>query len=117
MGYFFDIPNDYEENADDVSTELDEEILLELEENRKLSVITKFKEYISKEPEFCGINYISGFEILQILESNVFKRSKCLVSLEAMDAFDDMYKELYGTWLPYTFYTYKINTMFKKMYI
>lgn len=117
MGYFFDIPNDYEENTDDCSVELDEEIVLELEENRKLSVITKFKEYISKEPEFYGINFISGFEILQILESNDFKKSKCLVSLETLDAFDDMYKELYGNGLQYTFYKYKINAMFKKMYV
>ena len=122
MGYFFEIPNDYDENSDDESGDFDEELLLELEENRKLSIITKFKEYISKEPEFYGINAISGFEIMKILENNTYnkylpKKCKTEVSLEALDAFDDLYKELYGNQMSYNFYICKINEMFKKMYI
>ena len=117
MVYFNDIPNDYDENSDDNSYEIDEELLLELEENRKLNVITNFKQYISKEPEFCGINAISGFEIMKILENNTVKKCKISVSLEALDAFDDLYKELYGNGMSWGFYLYKINEVFKKIYI
>ena len=117
MVYFFDIPNDYDENSDDCSDEFDEELLLELEENRKLNIITKFKEYISKEPEFYGINAISGFEIMKIIENNTVKKCKTTVSLEALDAFDDLYKELYGNQMSHAFYLYKINEMFRKMYV
>ena len=122
MVYFFDLPNDYDEKSDDNISEIDEELLLELEENRKLNVITKFKEYIAKEPEFYGINAISGFEIMKILENNTFNKStfkkcKTTVSLEALDAFDDLYKELYGNCMTHDFYLCKINEMFKKMYI
>lgn len=117
MVYFFEIPNDYDENSDDSSGDFDEELLLELEENRKLNVITKFKDYISKEPEFCAINYISGFEIMKIMENNTIKKCKTTVSLEALDAFDDLYKELYGVRKSHAFYLYKINEMFRKMYV
>lgn len=122
MVYFNDIPNDYDENSDDNFYENDEELLLELEENRKLNVITRFKEYISKEPEFYAINAISGFEIMKILENDKtrkfsIKKGNCLASLEALDAFDDLYKELYGNGMSRGFYINKIETMFKKMYV
>ena len=45
------------------------------------------------------------------------KKCKTNVNIEALDAFDDLYKELYGIGMSYNFYLYKINEMFKKIYV
>jgi hypothetical protein len=110
--------NDYDYSSDEERSDLDDEILAELEENRKLNVITNFKTFISKEPDFYGINYISGYNLLQILEKNKTKNKlKTHVSLEVLDFFDDLYIELFGYSNTTDFYTSKIADIKKCIYI
>lgn len=109
--------NDCDYSSDEERSDLDDEILAELEENRKLNVITKFKTFISKEPDFCGINYISGYNILSILENSKTKSLKTNVSLEVLDFFDDLYIELFGYSNTIQFYTSKITDIKKCIYI
>jgi hypothetical protein len=57
--------------------ENDPEIIELIEEERKWKVISNFKEFISKEPEFLGIHNLSSQTILNIIEtstSNVNKK-------------------------------------------
>lgn len=110
--------NDYDYSSDEEQSELNDEILAELEENRKLNVITNFKNFISKEPDFCGINYISGYNILTILEKDKIKpKLKTDVSLEVLDFFDELHIELFGYSNTTEFYTSKIADIKKHIYI
>ena len=52
-------------SADDERDEIDNEIINEEIENMNLEIVSKFKEIISKEPEFTGINKASDYQILQ----------------------------------------------------
>lgn len=57
--------------------ENDPEIIDLIEEERNWKVISNFKEFISKEPEFLGIHNLSSQTILNIIEtssSNVNKK-------------------------------------------
>jgi hypothetical protein len=56
---FDDIP------LNDEKAEIDNEIINEEIENMNLELVSKFKEIISKEPEFTGINQVSDYQILQ----------------------------------------------------
>ena len=65
--------NDYDD-SDEEYAHLDEDTLYEIEEDRKLNIISMFKDYIQKEPEFYGINGISSYEILCYIEK--FEQNK-----------------------------------------
>lgn len=117
MSRFLDLPNDYDENCEDNIGEIDENILLELEENRNLRILSRFKEYISKEPEFYGIKNISEYKILEILENKNCKTVNLDISLETLDIFDDMYKEIYGISNSPIFYKSKISCIFNVIYV
>lgn len=114
---FLDLSNDYDENCEDNIGEIDENILLELEQNRKLNILSRFKEYISKEPEFCGIKNVSEYKILDILENKNCKTVNLDISLESLDIFDDMYKEIYGISNNHNFYKSKISSIFNLIYV
>lgn len=56
----------------DERAENDIETMLQLEQERKWRVISKFKAYISKEPEFSNIENLSGQQLLEIIETTKF---------------------------------------------
>lgn len=58
-----------EENTLDERAENDLETLELIEQERKWSVVSNFKEFISKEPEFTCINNLSSQEILYVIET------------------------------------------------
>jgi len=58
-----------EEYTLDERAENDLETLELLEQERKWNVISNFKEFISKEPEFTCINNLSSQEILNVIET------------------------------------------------
>ena len=59
----------YDSDCPDTYAELSDEIVTELGQNSQLASISLFKEYISKEPEFTGINNISSYKILTIFSN------------------------------------------------
>jgi hypothetical protein len=90
----------------------------EVEENRKLEAIIKFKNYICKEPEFYGIKNISAYEILTILEEQVITQSIGVVLTEYQsDLFEDLFIELYGDSDNVEHYNSFASKIFEKVYV
>ncbi len=116
MVYYFS--DEYYEDNSENDDDFNEEELQEIEENRKLIIISKFKEYIQKEPEFYGIRNISAIEILNILNTkfNSSNNSK-FVTVESLDIFDDMYQELFGYSDDFSVYLNKMEVIFSKIYV
>lgn len=61
--------NTLEEYTLDERAENDLETLELLEQERKWNVISNFKDFISKEPEFGNIRKLSSQEILNVIET------------------------------------------------
>ena len=108
MDDFFDSDIDEDYRAD-----LSDEILLEIEEDRKTRIIRKFKDYVKNIPEFSYIDNISSYSILDIIETKyeISKEKKILDPL-IYDVFDDLFVSMYGTVGNYLEY----NCIFKKIY-
>lgn len=94
------LENDYD--SDDIDSILYKEytpdILAEFEEDKKIEVIQFYKEKLSKEPEFTGINNISCGKILNIIENTnknykIYKHGYKL-NEDQYYIFNDMYSEL-----------------------
>lgn len=64
-----------EEYTFDERAENDLETLELLEQERKWNVISNFKEFISKEPEFACINNLSSQEILNVIETTTTNKN------------------------------------------
>jgi len=67
--------NTIEEYTLDERAENDLEMLELLEQERKWNVISNFKEFISKEPEFTCINNLSSQEILNVIETTTSNKN------------------------------------------
>ena len=108
--------NDYDSDVSDYYDDLNEEILEELEENRKFNVLYNFKKLIQKEPEFTAIDNISAFEILRAVNS-CKKIANSYIEPNILDFFDDLYTELNGVKGNKNQYAYVCNEIFKKIYV
>tara|TARA_Y100001958_G_scaffold89189_1_gene60673 strand:+ start:11853 stop:12185 length:333 start_codon:yes stop_codon:yes gene_type:complete len=107
-----------DEYDSDYEAEFDEEIVNELEENRKLSIINKFRNCIIAEPEFCGISNVSDFFIMENLcNTRSDKKPKVKLTLQQLKLFDDLYMEIYG-YVPHEKQCENLaNVIYKKMYV
>ena len=110
---------DYDSDTYDDYAEISGEIIKEMEENSKLKSISLFKEYISKEPEFTGIGYISSYDLLQILQNPKkckFKPKSCISNYQL-----DLLKDLTVTLFDKIYHDYYYDTVcdhiFAKIYI
>tara|TARA_B110001450_G_scaffold144420_1_gene135063 strand:- start:2395 stop:2739 length:345 start_codon:yes stop_codon:yes gene_type:complete len=61
------VPDD---NFYDERAEMDSDTINDIEEDRILNTIIKFKDFIVKEPEFYAIKNISSFRIFKIIQSS-----------------------------------------------
>lgn len=100
MTYYLD--NDYDSDSNEIDSNLYKEytpdILAEFEEDKKIAIVQFYKEKLSKEPEFIGINNISCGKILNIIENNnknhkLYKYSYKL-NEDQYYIFNNMYSEL-----------------------
>ena len=107
---------DYDSDDEDYYAEIDESILEELEENRKLNVLYNFKEFIQKEPQFTGIRNISSFHILKIINSYK-KVNNYSIEPHIINFLDDLYIELNGNKGNKEQYNYLCKEIFKKIYV
>jgi hypothetical protein len=62
--------NETFEDENDERASLDEYTILEIEQDRKLAIISSFRETISREPEFCGIFSLSSYNILTVFQNS-----------------------------------------------
>lgn len=124
------LENDYdsEDYEFNLYREYTPDVLAEFEEDKKIEVVQFYKEKLSKEPEFIGINNISSGKILDIIENtnkyykiynNVYK-----LSIEQYYIFNDMYSELNSILnnknkliQDLNIYTVVTNKMFNLVYI
>tara|TARA_B100000035_G_C21032170_1_gene569036 strand:+ start:1929 stop:2264 length:336 start_codon:yes stop_codon:yes gene_type:complete len=83
---------DYDSDSDtsDTYAEVSDEILEELKLESQLRSICIFKEWISREPEFIGINNISSQELLDILSCSNIKKSKKSLTEYQLKLFKDL---------------------------
>lgn len=69
--------NTVDEYTLDERAENDLETLELMEQERKWNVISKFKNFISKEPEFGNIRHLSSQEIVNVIETTTsYKNNK-----------------------------------------
>ena len=108
----------YEEyNDGDERAEFDQETLDLLEEERKLKVISNFKDFISKEPEFYGINNISSFEILNIINTTTSNINNYDYPEWQIKFIDDMINEVLCMNFDENFIKNVYSNIYNKIYI
>ena len=83
-------------SADDERDEIDNEIINEEIENMNLEIVSKFKEIISKEPEFTVINKASDYQILQefLNPDKSVKLKHFRLSGFQLELFEDLYYKI-----------------------
>ena len=108
-----------EEESDENYTEhIDSSVPPEVEEDRKLNAIIKFKDYIVKEPEFCGIKNISAYQILTILEDEkVVIPDGIELTKYQEELFYDLFIELYGNAENVDHYHCFVRAIFQIVYV
>ena len=116
---------DYDSGTYDDYAEISDEIIEEMEENSKLRSIFLFKEYISKEPEFTGIGYISSYDLLQIFQNPKKCKCKCkckckpksCISNYQLDLLKDLTMTLFNKIYSDQYYDTVCDHIFAKIYI
>jgi len=109
--------NDYDEVDEDYAY-VSDDILHEIEEDRKLNIINKFKDHIQKEPEFYGINGICSYEILHFIEKfNHCKREKNVLTDYQIKLIDELYIALYSKLGNVYIYNKISNIIFRRVYV
>ena len=105
------------ENEDSVAP-FDEYTTFEFDLDNKLNTVYNFKQLISKEPEFCGINSLSSFDILQVFQNpdNV-KLKNYFLTFDQFYIIKSFYWKIFKT-LPKDIYIDKIGVaIMDKIYI
>tara|TARA_B000000475_G_C15846348_1_gene386115 strand:+ start:255 stop:602 length:348 start_codon:yes stop_codon:yes gene_type:complete len=107
------------ETEEDFRAEISDEILIEIEEDRKLNIIKKFKDYVKKIPELGWIDNLSSYSILNIIEAENKQLLKNKMYLEPFiyEIFDELFKSLYGKTALHKEYLDIYNQIYKKLYI
>jgi hypothetical protein len=96
----------------------DEYSLFEVEHDRQLGIIYNFKEYISREPEFCGIFSLSSYVILDAFNNSKNFSSKFdVLTKDQFVAFKSVYYDIYKLY-PEDTYLHKIGlNILNKIYV
>lgn len=96
----------------------DDYSLFEIEHDRRLAIIYNFKQYISKEPEFCGIFSLSSYVILDAFyNSEKINTNVNILTKDQFVAFKSVYYEIYNMY-PEDTYPHKIGlNLLNKIYV
>lgn len=106
-----------EEYTLDEHADNDLETLELLEQERKWNVISNFKEFISKEPEFIGINKLSCQEILFVIETTTSNKNNKEYPEWQMSFLIDLITELGHISFNTDFIKNVYDNIYYKMYI
>ena len=110
---------DYDSDTYDEYAEFSDEIIEEMKENSQLKSISLFKDYISREPEFTGIGYISSYDLLQIFQNpkKCKRKPKSCISNYQLDLLKDLTSTLFGKIYSEKYYDTVCDQIFAKIYI
>lgn len=106
-----------EENTIDERAENDLETLELIEQERKWKVISNFKDFISKEPEFGCINNLSSQEILNVIETTTSNQNLNEYPEWQISFLIDLINELGYISIDINFVKNIYNNIYNKMYI
>tara|TARA_Y100000389_G_scaffold115945_1_gene113111 strand:+ start:2032 stop:2364 length:333 start_codon:yes stop_codon:yes gene_type:complete len=109
--------NTIEEYTLDERAENDLEMLELLEQERKWNVISNFKEFISKEPEFTCINNLSSQEILNVIETTTSNKNNKDYPEWHISFLIDLINELGHSSFDINFVKNVYDNIYYKMYI
>lgn len=115
--YINRVKMDYDSDCPDTYAELSDEIVAELGQNSKLTSISLFKESISKEPEFTGINNISSYELLTIFSNPKKTHAKSNLTGYQLELFQDICNEIFNKIYPDEYYNRVSEQIFSKIYV
>lgn len=108
---------DYDSDCSDTYAEFSDEIVAELKQNSQLVSISLFKECISKEPEFIGINNISSCDLLYILLNPKKTNAKIKISKYQLELFQDICNEIFDKIYPDEYYNRVSEQIFSRIYV
>jgi hypothetical protein len=107
----------FEEYTFDERAENDLETLELLEQERMWNVISNFKEFISKEPEFIGINRLSCQGILNVIETSTSNKNNKEYPEWQMSFLIDLINELGHISYDINFIKNVYDNIYNKIYI
>jgi len=108
---------DYDSDCSDTYVELSEEIFAELKQNSQLISISLFKDYISRESEFTGINNISSYEILTIFSTPKKTCATSNLTDYQLELFQDVCNEIFDKVYPDEYYNRVSEQIFSRIYV
>lgn len=113
--------NDYnsEEEVENI-IEYPSDIIEEFENDKKIGIVSFYKDILLREPEFIGIKNISTSNILYIIENTTkelkLDKKDYKLNFDQIQIFNRMYSEL--NLLPnYNIYNFVTKKIFKKIYV
>ena len=105
-------------DSDEDYAQLDDNTVFQFEEDRKLNIIGKFKNYIQFEPEFYGIQGICSYEILKFIEQvNQSNNKNIIITDYQKELFDDLYIALYFEYGNVYIYNEIAKKIFNRVYV
>jgi len=108
---------DYDNDTNEDYADISDEMIQEMKENSQLKSISLFKDYISHEPEFTGIHYISSYDILEILlNPKKCKKNGCISNYQ-LDLLKDLTMILFDKTYSENYYDTVCDNIFSKIYI
>lgn len=116
---YFD-ENEYDSDEDNEYIEFSPDIIAEFKYDKKIEIVSYYKEKLSKEPEFIGIKNICSVKLLSFIEDTVkpekLTKKDYKLNFEQYSIFIDMYSELnlIGNYHIFNLVTKKI---FNKIYV
>ena len=116
---YFD-ENDYDSSEDNEYSEFTADIIVELNYDKKIEIVSFYKEKLSKELEFIGIKNICAGKILSFIEDTTkpekLTKKDYKLNFEQYSIFIDMYSELNLTGNYHIFNTVT-KKIFSKIYV
>ena len=121
MNYFDE--NDYDSTEDNEYNEFTTDIIEELNYDKKIEIVSFYKEKLSKEPEFIGIKNICAGKILSFIEDTIktekpekITKKYYKLNFDQYCIFIDMYSEL-NLIVNYDIFNLVTKKIFEKIYI
>ena len=116
---YFD-ENEYDDDENNEYIEFSPDIIAEFKYDKKIEIVSYYKEKLSKEPEFIGIKNICSGKIISFIEDTTkpekLTKKDYKLNFEQYSIFIDMYSELnlIGNYHIFNTVTKKI---FNKIYV
>jgi len=118
MNYFEE--NDYDSSEDNEYNEFTADIIAEFNYDKKIEIVSFYKEKLSKEPEFIGIKNICSGKIILFIEDTTklekLTKKDYKLNYEQYSIFINMYSELNLTG-NYHIFNLVTKKIFSKIYV